>query len=253
MDVLREARIAVVAWIPNPGIGILILFPDRGIWAEEVAYRLSTIGERLAHLRAARSLSLKELASRCSIPYADLLRVEHGGGQPEPAAASRICRFFHTTEEYLTMGEEPAPASIRALYFRYYSDLSEAQRTAMKYAPIQKRVEAVVEFLEQRFPTALSRSHVAPRLGYTAEALGDVLRGSAPLQSQVLRLLSSLSGLNIDFFVRGDFFGGAVQPENDLPPELLDQYYQVVQEAIAAGISPGALRQALRILAVREP
>lgn len=214
---------------------------------------MSTIGERLAHLRSVRSLSLKELASRCSIPYPDLLRLEHGGGQTDPALVTRLCRFLQTTEEYLLLGEEPSPASIRALYFRHYAELSEAERTALKYAPIQKRVEAVVQFLERSFPTALSRAQVAPRLGYTVEALGDLLRGAAPLQSQILRLLAGLCGLNMDFFVRGDFFGGAVGQENGLPPDLLDQYYQVVQEAIAAGISPAALRQAMRILAVREP
>lgn len=253
MGVVRVPRFAVGSWKPNPVIGILVLLLHRVIRAEEVAFGLSTIGERLAHLRSVRSLSLKELASRCSIPYADLLRLEHSGGQTDPASAAKLCRFFHTTEEYLFLGEEPSPASIRALYFRHYAELSEGERTALKFAPIQNRVEAVVEFLEWSFPTALSRAQVAPRLGYTVEALGDLFRGVAPLQSQVLRLLAGLSGLNMDFFIRGDFFGGAVGHDGGLPPELLDQYYQVVQEAIAAGISPSALRQALRILAVREP
>jgi hypothetical protein len=43
-----------------------------------------------------------------------------------------------------------------------------------------------------------------------------------------------------------------MEAEQDLGPDRLATYYQVVQEAIAAGISPAMLRKAIQILSARD-
>lgn len=211
------------------------------------------IDERLSLLRAARSISLKELAATSGVPFSDLLRVECGPRrQPQGDIVRRLADYFHTTEAYLLVGEEPSPTDLRAGFFRYYESLGAARREALKFEPIQGRIEAVLNFLEQSYPTVLDRRLVAARVGYSPQSLEDVVRGVAPLHSHLLRHLCSQTGISMDFFVRGDFFGGAVPDDAGISPDRLSAYYQVVQEAIAAGISPGALRQAVRILAMRD-
>lgn len=210
-------------------------------------------GTRLARLRAERGLAGRELSVLTGVPYGDLVALEAGNRRRLQADIPRkLAEFFGTTPEYLLDGQEPAPATLRAGFFRFYDALPPTEREHLKFAPIQARVSAVLQFLQQSYPTLLDRSQVAARLGYSPEALDDVLRGEAPLQSRLLKLLSGLVGLSTDFLVRGDFFGGAMEAEHSLSPELLSQYYQVVQEAIAAGISPSALRKAVHILAIRD-
>lgn len=211
------------------------------------------LGSRLARLRAERGLAGRELSMMTGIPYGDLVALEAGNRRRLQAdLARRLAEFFGTTPEYLLNGQEPAPATLRAGFFRYYDALPLEERERLKFAPIQERMAAVLQFLQRSYPTLLDRTQVAARLGYSPDALDDVLRGEAPLQSRLLKLLSGLVGLNIDFLVRGDFFGGAVEAEHSMSPEVLSQYYQVVQEAIAAGISPAALRKAVQILAIRD-
>ena len=211
-------------------------------------------GRRLAALRASRNLSLRELAMQTEIPYSDLMALENGTGRrrPSPAAVRRLAAYFHTTPDYLLDETEPTPAQLRTGFFRFYDQLGQSEREHLKFAPIQARLEAAVRFLGEACPTLLNRQQVAARLGYSPEALDDVLHGTATLQSRVLKQLAALVGLDVGFFVRGDFFGGAVEAEQDLSPDRLAAYYQVVQEAIAAGISPGMLRKAVQILSARE-
>lgn len=211
------------------------------------------LGTRLARLRAERGLAGREVSVMTSIPYGDLVALEAGNRRRIQADIVRkLADFFRTTPDYLLDGQEPAPSTLRAGFFRYYDALPTEVRERLKFAPIQERMMAVLQFLQQSYPTLLDRSRVAARLGYSPEALDDVLRGDAPLQSRLLKLLSGLVGLSTDFLVRGDFFGGAVEAEHSMSPDVLSQYYQVVQEAIAAGISPGALRKAVHILAIRD-
>jgi transcriptional regulator with XRE-family HTH domain len=212
------------------------------------------IGERLAALRAARDLPLRDLAVHTGVAYSDLLALENGAGRRRTGSDTlrRLADFFCTSLAYLQDGAEPSPATLRSGFFRYYDNLGSEARERLKYAPIQSRLEAAVHYLEQAYPTLLHRSQIAARLGYSPEALDDVLRGTATLQSPVLKRLAVLIGLDVAFFVRGDFFGGVVEGEQEMSPARLAAYYQVVQEAIASGISPGALRKAVQILAIRE-
>ncbi|MDF2630520.1 MAG: Helix-turn-helix domain [Symbiobacteriaceae bacterium] len=211
------------------------------------------LGSRLARLRTERGLAGRELAIMTGIPYGDLVALEAGNRRRLQADTTRkLAEFFGTTPDYLLDGQEPAPATLRTGFLRYYGSLPSEERERLKFAPIQGRMAAVLRFLQQSYPTLLDRPQVAARLGYSPEALDDVLRGAAPLQSRLLKLLSGLVGLSTDFLVRGDFFGGAVESEHSMSPEVLSQYYQVVQEAIAAGISPAALRKAVHILAIRD-
>gem|GEM_PF-2473900 len=208
---------------------------------------------RLVSLRGMRNVSARELAAITGIPYSDLLSLESGSRKrPSADVLRRLADCFHTTGEYLLNGDEPSPVALRAGFFRFYDSLAAEERQQLKYAPIQRRVEAVLQFLEHSYPTLYDRGRMAARLGYTPEALADVLQGTAPLQSYLLKLLGTMVGLERDFFVRGDFFGGAVPAEQDLRPDMLAEYYRVVQEAIAAGVTPAALRKAVRILAIRD-
>ncbi len=214
---------------------------------------VSGLGERLGMLRAARSISVKELAVALSVPYSDLLRLESGPRRQPPAdLLRRLSDYFATTEAYILLGEEPSPNELRIGFFRHYEALGSQRRQALKFEPIQGRIEEVLRYLESAYPTVLDRRQVAARLGYTPQSLDDVLRGRAPLESHLLKRLSSQVGLSMDFFVRGDFFGGAVPDDTGLSPDKLSAYYQVVQEAIAAGISPTTLRKAVQLLSVRS-
>lgn len=211
------------------------------------------LGSRIALLRGGRGIPARELAAMTGITYPDLLALESGARRRVTSETVRkLADFFNTTADYLLEGKEPTPAALRNGFFRYYDALEPDARERLKFVPIQGRMEAILHFLEQSYPTILDRSQVAARLGYSPQALSDVLQGSGPLQSRLLRLLSGLVGLTMDFLVRGDFFGGVVEGEQNMSPAILNQYYQVVQEAIAAGISPAALRKAVQILAMRD-
>jgi len=211
------------------------------------------IGERFSRLRGARSITVRELAGATGLPHADLMRLESGARRrPSPELLQRMADYFNTTVEYLRTEAEPAPAALRAGFLREVDRLPTAARYSLKFAPIQGRVEAVLHFLQRSYPTLLDLPQMSARLGYSPASLEDVLRGTAPLQSHLLRLLASHVGLPLDFFIRGDFFGGAALDEHAVDSSRLAEYYQVVQEAIAAGVSPEALRQAVRILAIRE-
>jgi transcriptional regulator with XRE-family HTH domain len=211
------------------------------------------LSSRLASLKAARGVSSRELSILTGIPYGDLVSLESGARRkPGSDAIRRLAVFFNSTGEYLLSGAEPSPAVLRAGFFRFYDGLNPEERSALKFAPIQSRIDTGLRFLEGAYPTLLDRSQVAARVGYSLQALEDVLSGAGPLHSHLLKRLAALMGLGIDFFVRGDFFGGVVDAEADLSPARLSEYYQVVQEAIAAGISPGALRQAVQILSIRD-
>jgi transcriptional regulator with XRE-family HTH domain len=211
------------------------------------------IGDRLTQLRNLRGLAVKELATLSGVAYSDLVALENGARRnPAPDVVRRLAEYFNTTGEYLLAGESPSAAALRAGFFRHHDAMEQGARQALKFAPIQSRVEAVLHFLEGSYPTVFGRNRVAAHLGYTPGALEDVLRGSAPLESPPLRLLAALSGLGLDFFIRGDFFGGVAPEERSIGPERLSEYYQVVLEAAAAGISPGALRRAVQILSIRD-
>ncbi|HWI61216.1 MAG TPA: helix-turn-helix transcriptional regulator [Symbiobacteriaceae bacterium] len=211
------------------------------------------LGSRVARLRSGRGIALRDLSVITGIAQNELLALENGARR-KPAADTvrRLAEYFNTTADYLLNGAEPTPGALRNGFFRYYDALAPEDRERLKFMPIQARMEAILAFLEISYPTIMDRSQVAARLGLSPEALADVLAGHGPLQSRLLRLLSGLVGLTMDFLVRGDFFGGVVEAEQSLSPALLSQYYQVVQEAIAAGISPAALRKAVNILAIRD-
>ncbi len=209
--------------------------------------------DRLTRLRAHRSVSTGELSAVTGLPQAELVALESGRRRTlAPEALRRLAEYFLTTPEYLLDGAEPSPEAIRAGFLRYYDGLRPGERQALKFAPIQERIAAVLHYLEAAYPTLFRRPQVAARLGYTLAALDDVLRGAAPLETLLLDQLAALSGLPRDFLVRGDFFGGAAPEQNALSPERLSQYYAVVLEAAAAGISPAALRKAVQILSIRD-
>lgn len=208
---------------------------------------------RLASLRSHRGLSVKDLSVETGISHGELLALENGGRRsPPPDLVRKLAEFFCTTPEYLRTGAEPTPAQLRAGFFRFYDRLGPEVQQGLKLVPIQGRVRTVIEFLGAACPTLFEHSQVASRLGLSEQALEDVLRGAGPIQTQMLKLLAQLVGLDLNFFVRGDFFGGVVPGEHDISPSRLSEYYQVVREAMEAGISPSALRKAVQILAIRE-
>jgi transcriptional regulator with XRE-family HTH domain len=211
------------------------------------------MGSRIARLRERRGISARELATLSAVTYGDVVALESGARRTLPGQTiRRLADFFQTTTEYLLQGEVPGPAALRAGFLKRYDALDPEERLRLKFAPIQSRMEAVLTFLEDAYPTVLDRTQVAARLGYSPDALTDVLSGTATLQSHVLRRLADMVGLPMEFLVRGDFFGGAVAAEQDLSPTVLSEYYQVVQEAIAAGVTPAQLRKAVKILAIRD-
>jgi len=211
-----------------------------------------SLAGRLQQLRTAQAISAMELANRSGVPYAEIVRLEsRPRGRVEPEVVRRLASAMQTTPEYLAEGREPDPAALRVGLVRAYGALGPDERERLKYAPIQERLDFVLGYMEQSFPTVLDRRQMAARLGYTPEALTEVLAGMAPLQSHLLKRLANQVGLPVDFFVRGDLFGGADDVRNS-DPARIREYYEVVQEAMAAGISPGTLRKAVRILAARD-
>jgi transcriptional regulator with XRE-family HTH domain len=211
------------------------------------------IKERLGRLRSFRSMSTKELSAITGTSYSELMRLEGEARRPpSPDLIRKLADFFNTTGEYLLSGVEPTPDHLRVGFYRFYDSLSAEERQQLKYAPIQERIGAVLRFLYGSYPDLFDRIQMSARLGYTPQALDDILSGTAPLQTHLLKELSGQTGLTFDFYVRGDFFGGADGSDATISPERLSEYYRVVQEAIANQITPGALRRAIQILAIRN-
>jgi transcriptional regulator with XRE-family HTH domain len=210
------------------------------------------LGERLGRLRQARDLSWRELATRTEIPVQELQRLAGGARKGIPAEwLTALAQTLETTESFLQEGRPPESREVANGFLRHWDGLTRAERDALKYAPIQGRIEAVLGYLAQRFPGLWDRAEAAATLGYTSDSLAQILAGEAPLQSPLLLRLSQVTGLSRDFFVRGDLFGGAAG-EDGIAGAQLQAYYEVVQEAARAGISPATLRRAVRILALRS-
>lgn len=211
------------------------------------------LGFRLRYLRNARGLSVKELATRTGLAASELLALENSPAREvTPETLKRLAEFYFSAPEYIGDGIEPAAAALRSGFFRYYDSLAPEERRALKMALIQGRIDFALRYLETAYPTLFDRSQVAARLGYSPEALADVVRGNGPLNSRLLKILAGLLGLDQAFFIRGDFFGGAMETDQDISPARLSEYYRVVQEAIGAGISPAVLRKAIQILTIRD-
>jgi len=212
--------------------------------------RVGSLGERIGLVRSGHSISQRELASSARLSYAELVRLEAGGKRrPASDAVARLADFFHTTEAYLVHEHEPSPPDLRTAFLHYFERLDPGLRADLKYAPIQRRVELALQFLERSFPTLFGRRHMAARLGHTLPSLADVLNGTAPLNTHLLKRLASMMGLDLEFFVRGDLFGGAEDEDADYDLSTLASYYQVVKEAISLGVSPDKMRAVVRDLA----
>lgn len=213
---------------------------------------MAGLGERLERLRQLRGLSWRELAARTEIPVPDLQRLAGGARKGIPAEwLSPLAQALGTTPTFLQEGRPPDPREVAKGFFGYWDRLTRAEREALKLAPIEGRIEAMLTYLAAAFPGLWDRAGAAAALGYTPDSLAQILAGEAPLQSPLLHRLSQLTGLSRDFFVRGDLFGG-MAGEDGIGAAHLQAYYEVVQEAAQAGISPSQLRQAVRILALRS-
>lgn len=210
------------------------------------------LGERLGRLRQGRGLSVKALATQTEIPAQELQRLEGGARRGIPAEWLRaLAQALETSPAFLQEGRPPEPREVAAGFLRHWDRLTATQREALKLAPIQGRIEALLRYLESSYPGPWDRPGAAALLGYTPDSLAQILAGEAPLQSPLLQRISQVTGLPRDFFVRGDLFGG-VAGEDGIGGAQLQAYYEVVQEAARAGISPGLLRKAARILALRS-
>jgi transcriptional regulator with XRE-family HTH domain len=210
-------------------------------------------GERLERLRQARGLGWKELSARTEIPIQALQRLTAGARKGVPAEwLAALVQALGTTAGFLQEGRPPEPREVATGFLRHWDGLSRAERDALKYAPIQGRIEALLTYLAQAFPGLYDREGIAAALGYTPDSLAQILAGEAPLQSPLLQQICHLTGLPRDFFVRGDLFGG-VAGEDGIPATQLREYYAVVLEAAQEGIPPAMLLKAVRILALRAP
>lgn len=213
---------------------------------------MAGLGDRLERLRQERGLSWRELAARTEIPVQELQRLEGGARKGVPAEwLTALAQALGTTAAFLQEGRPPEPREVAAGFLRYWDRLARAERDTLKFAPIQGRIEALLDYLARTFPGLWDRAGAAAALGYTPDSLAQILAGEAPLQSPLLQRLSQLTGLPRDFFVRGDLFGGAAG-EDGIAAAQLQAYYEVVQEAAREGISPSMLRRAVRILALRS-
>jgi len=211
---------------------------------------VESLGERISLMRSGHSISQREVATRARLPYPEVVRLEAGGKRrPASDATVRLADFFHTTEAYLVHGLEPSPPELRNTFLHYYERLDPGLREQLKFAPIQHRVELALNYLERSYPTLLGRRHMAARLGHTLQSLEDVLNDTAPLNTHLLNRLASLMGMDLEFFVRGDFFGGVEEVSDDLDLAALADYYQVVKEAIRLGVSSNKIRAFVQDLA----
>lgn len=211
---------------------------------------MGSLGERIGLVRSGHSISQRELASAARLSYSELVQLEAGGKRrPASDAVARLAEFFHTTEAYLAHEHEPAPADLRTTFLHYFERLDPSVRAELKYAPIQRRVDLALRFLERSYPTLFGRRHMAARLGHTLPSLEDVLNDSAPLSTHLLKRLALMMGLDLEFFVRGDLFGGVDGEDANLDLIALADYYQVVKEAINLGVSPDKIRAAVREMA----
>jgi transcriptional regulator with XRE-family HTH domain len=213
---------------------------------------MSGLGERLQRLRQGRGLTWKEVATRTGIPVQELQRLEAGARKGIPAEwLSDLANLLGTTQGFLQEGRSPESREVADGFLQEWDALPRPERESLRYAPIQGRIAALLSHLGRRFPGLWDREGVAAALGYTPDSLDQILVGEAPLQSPLLQRLVQLSGLPRDFFVRGDLFGG-VAGADGIGDAQLRAYYEVVQEAARGGISPGLLRRAVRILALRS-
>ncbi|MNI72290.1 HTH-type transcriptional regulator ImmR [compost metagenome] len=81
---------------------------------------MSTLGERIKHLRELKGLSQKDLSEKTQLTIVQLSRYETNHRKPDPDALSRLVTVLETSADYLIgLNSEPLKSSARELNAKF--------------------------------------------------------------------------------------------------------------------------------------
>ena len=155
-------------------------------------------GQRLRRLREQKGVEGQVAASAIGVSGAMLSQLEHDKKGKNlrhmRTTFERAAAYYEVIPEYL-MAETPQ---------EYMVALVHQEAGLAELDTFGKRLSWVVDEMCIRWGEAYSEAAIAERLGTTIGALQEYRKGTAPPgDDSFLRHLSELSGVPVDFFVRG--------------------------------------------------
>ena len=91
---------------------------------------MTSIGDRIKHLRTERGLTLRALATHLGIQHGSIAKWESGRTEPATKHRASLAIFFNVSEVWLAFGFEPADAETQRLA-RRIQNLSKTDRASV--------------------------------------------------------------------------------------------------------------------------
>lgn len=209
------------------------------------------IGRRVAKLRSAHGESLREAAVRTGVSHTTIARIEKGEVTGSfHSTLRRIAEGYGVKMEYLLTGRDP-----RQDFELSLRRLSPEERSRLYFVSDRTRIKMVLDFLIAEYPNEFSMDQLAQTVGYDAPSFQQLLDNwnSQVLPEEVnLRIaeaLSRMTGISLHWFRWGAL--GGEQPDQ-MPPETIGAYINLIKKAARAGIQPQVLDMAIDLLIMKS-
>lgn len=208
------------------------------------------IGRRVAKLRSAHGESLREAAVRTGVSHTTIARIEKGEVTGSfHSTLRRIAEGYGVKMEYLLTGRDP-----RQDFELSLRRLSPEERSRLYFVSDRTRIKMVLDFLIAEYPSEFSIDQLAQTVGYDGASFQRLLDNwnsqvlPEDVNLRIAQALSRMTGISLHWFRWGAL--GGEQPDQ-LPPETIGAYVNLIRKAARAGIQPQVLDMAIDLLIMK--
>lgn len=209
------------------------------------------IGRRVAKLRSAHGESLREAAVRTGVSHTTIARIEKGEVTGSfHSTLRRIAEGYGVKMEYLLTGRDP-----RQDFELSLRRLSPEERSRLYFVSDRTRIKMVLDFLIAEYPNEFSMDQLAQTVGYDAPSFQQLLDNwnsqvlPEEVNFRIAEALSRMTGISLHWFRWGAL--GGEQPDQ-MPPETIGAYINLIKKAARAGIQPQVLDMAIDLLIMKS-
>lgn len=208
------------------------------------------IGRRVAKLRSAHGESLREAAVRTGVSHTTIARIEKGEVTGSfHSTLRRIAEGYGVKMEYLLTGRDP-----RQDFELSLRRLSPEERSRLYFVSDRTRIKMVLDFLIAEYPSEFSMDQLAHTVGYDGASFQQLLDNwnsqvlPEDVNLRIAEALSRMTGISLHWFRWGAL--GGEQPDQ-VPPETIGAYINLIKKAARAGIQPQVLDMAIDLLIMK--
>jgi transcriptional regulator with XRE-family HTH domain len=209
------------------------------------------MGERLAWARNQQGLTLHKVSDSSGLAIGYISQLEKGTKvNPTLSALQRLAKALCVTEEFI-LGKVEAPdtsdigtlllssqtAEIGQRFADHLRKMGPEKQRSLTGLTVQKRLAIVVEFLCSEYPERFTRPVLAFQLGLSLRALNDILEEYETPGMIMLKQLSGLTGIPLEFFAAGTL-RPAPKGQRPVSMDEILRFTESIRTAIEYGISP---------------